>query len=43
MRLALRLMPTDWMYMPMALFFSTTVITAMQMAAMMMGVGMGPM
>ena len=43
MRLAFLLMPTDWMYRPRALFFSTMVTTAMHTAAMIRGVGTGPM
>ena len=41
-RLAFLLIPTAWMYIPMAVFFSTTEATAIHTAAMMMGVGMGP-
>ena len=41
-RLALLLMPTDWIYMPRAVFFSRIVITATQTAVITIGVGTGP-
>ena len=41
-RLALLLMPTDWIYMPRAVFFKRMATIRIQIAAMITGVGMIP-
>ena len=41
-RLAFAFIPTDWMYMPSAVFLSITETTMIHTAVIMIGVGMGP-
>ena len=41
-RLALALIPTDWIYIPNAVFLSTRDTTMIHIAVIIMGVGIGP-
>ena len=41
-RLALEFIPTDWIYIPRAVFLSISEMITIQMAVIIMGVGIGP-